>query len=151
MSANKKVRNAKKTVVDGINFKSKLEAICYRILIDNGFYPEYENKKFVLFKGFKLRENFHVYMPRNSKRSRAHELMEEYSKNILPITYKPDFYLNVNGKNVFVEVKGKPNDSYPLKKKMYFCAMNEGTDEAYFFEPHNEAQINQLVSILKTL
>lgn len=151
MSVNKKVRNARKTVVDGIKFKSGIEALCYQKLVDNGFFPEYENKRFTLFEGFKLRNNLHVFAPRSLKRSRAHELMEEYTKSILPITYTPDFYLNVNGKNVFIEVKGKPNDVYPLKRKMYLCAMNEGTDEAYFFEPHNEAQINQLIEILVKL
>lgn len=150
MSINKKVRNAKRSTVNNIKFRSKLEALCYKKLVNSGFYPEYENKKFLLFKGFKLRNDFHVYMPRKA-RCKAHELMEEYTKTILPITYTPDFYLNVNGKNVFIEVKGNPNDIYPLKRKMYFCAMNEGTDEAYFFEPHNEAQMDQLIHILQEL
>lgn len=148
MSKNKKVRNAEETIVDGIKFRSKLEAYCYNELVSNGFEPEYENKKFVIFKGFKLRDNFHVYMPRSKKHCRAKDLMHEYERAVLPITYTPDFYLHVNDKNVFIEVKGNANDQYPLKRKMYFYAMNSGNDEAYFFEPHNKAQIAQLIEIL---
>jgi len=150
MSRNKKVKNARPTVADGIRFKSKLEAVCYRKLVSNGFEPEYENKKFVLFNGFKMRDDVHVYMPRR-QRCKAHELMEEYKKKILPITYTPDFYLNVNGINVFIETKGQPNDAYPIKRKMFFCALNGNNDQTIFFEPHNEAQIDQLITMLREL
>lgn len=150
MSDNKKVKNAKPKVKYGIKFKSNLELTCYEKLIDNGFEPEYENKKFVLFDGFKINDNVNIYMPRK-QRCRARELMEEYKRKVLPITYTPDFYLNLNGINVFIETKGKPNDAYPLKKKMFFYALNNNNEQTIFFEPHNEAQIDQLINMLYEL
>lgn len=150
MSRNKKVRNARPTEKYGIKFKSNLESLCYEKLINNGFEPEYENKKFVLFDGFRMNNNISIYMPKR-QRCKAHELMEEYKKKILPITYTPDFYLNVNGINVFIETKGKPNDAYPLKKKMFFYALNENNEQTIFFEPHNETQIDQLIDMLYEL
>lgn len=148
MSKNKKVKNARKTIVNGIKFKSNLEATCYKKLIDNGFEPEYENKKFVLFNGFNKNNNIQVYAPRNQRRCKAKELMEEYTKKILPITYSPDFYMNINGINIFIEVKGHPNDAYPLKRKMFLYALNDNNEQTIFFEPHNEAQIDQLITML---
>lgn len=41
-------------VYDGINFKSKLEISCYKKLKEEGFNPKYEEKKFIIFNGFKL-------------------------------------------------------------------------------------------------
>lgn len=150
MSKNKKVRNAREIVVDGIKFKSNLEGLCYEMLVNNGFEPEYENKKFVLFDGFKVNDNIKLFMPKR-QRCRARELMEEHKRKILPITYTPDFYLNVNGINVFVETKGNPNDAYPLKKKMFFYALNDNEEQTIFFEPHNEVQIKQMVEMLHEL
>ena len=44
-----KIKNAKKKTVDGINFKSSLEAFCYTQLKANGFKNfQYEGHKFIL-------------------------------------------------------------------------------------------------------
>ena len=48
----KKVRNAKSKEVDGIKFRSQLEAHCYRQLRDAGIKSDYEKKKYVLMEGF---------------------------------------------------------------------------------------------------
>ena len=42
----KKVRNAKSKEVDGIKFRSLLEAHCYRQLRDAGIEANYEKKKY---------------------------------------------------------------------------------------------------------
>ncbi len=46
------MRNAKKLEVDGIKFKSLLEAFCYSKLKDAGLKFGYETQKFVLMEGF---------------------------------------------------------------------------------------------------
>ena len=43
---NKKVRNATPLVYDGIQFRSKLEAYCYKKLIQNNIKADYEKNKY---------------------------------------------------------------------------------------------------------
>ena len=50
---NKKVKNARITIYDGISFKSKLEVYCYKKLKENGIPFEYEPKVYTLFVGNK--------------------------------------------------------------------------------------------------
>ena len=147
---NKKVANARTVEANGIKFKSVLEFMCYNMLIKNGFYPEYENKKFTVFNGFMQNENLHIYQPKNA-RNRSRELMQEYTRKILPITYTPDFYINLGSIDVFIETKGKANDTYPLKKKMFFNVLNNADKTIFFFEPHSREQLLQMIDILKEI
>ena len=57
---NKKIRNATPLTYNNIKFKSKLEAMCYKTLIDNGLNPQYEQKVYTLFKGFTPTVNFYT-------------------------------------------------------------------------------------------
>ena len=53
---NKKVRNATPLVYDGIQFRSKLEAYCYKKLIQNNIKADYEKNKYVLIEKFKFQD-----------------------------------------------------------------------------------------------
>ena len=52
--ANKKVRNAIASVYKGIKFRSKLELFTYQQLEQAGIKSLYEQRKFVLMKGFRF-------------------------------------------------------------------------------------------------
>ena len=91
-SKNKKVRNATPLIYNGIKFRSKLEAYCYKKLKENDLEVEYENNKYVLLEKF-------IYE----------------GKTVLPITYTPDFV----GKNFIIECKGNMNETFPLRWKLF--------------------------------
>lgn len=136
---------------DNIQFKSKLEVSCYKILKENGFNPEYEPIKIKIFEGNTLKIN--GYIPNKSTRD-----LEKLT-SILPITYKIDFFFTKKLDNrtvyIFIEAKGKPNDVYPIKKKMLLSYLNNSystsPENIYFFEVHNIKQINQCVQIIKSI
>ena len=48
---NKKIRGATSLVSDGISFKSQLEVVIYKELLQAGFNPKYEEQKFVIWEG----------------------------------------------------------------------------------------------------
>ena len=50
---NKKIKNATASEYNNIKFKSKLELTVYKTLVQAGFNPEYENKHYTLWEGFK--------------------------------------------------------------------------------------------------
>lgn len=122
MTANRKIINATPTQVDGIKFKSRLEASVYKTLIDRGFQPQYEPDTFVLFEGFKPVR----YLKDGSM----------YTRKFTDITYTPDFKVAFNDVIVYIEVKGFDNDVYPYKKKMFLKLIKELP--IYFLEVHNK-------------
>ena len=148
-SYNSKVRNARKVLYDGIGFDSKLEVSCYKLLKENNINFTYNEDKILLFEGLKL-ENTVFYQP-NSK--------NEYvinTRKVLNTTYTPFFrIITNNGLVIYVETKGKENDVYPLKRKMFLKWLEQVAVDnewkCYFFEPHNVGQIKETIEVILLL
>lgn len=153
MEYNKKVKNATKLMYDGLNFDSKLEMFCYKYFKDNNITLLREPITLQLLPSFI--STVKLYLPEKKTKNKSVTMLKErLNKKILPITYKPDFILNINKtKTVIIEVKGKPNDVYPYKRKllMWLLEHNKQDQEYWFFEPHNQTQIKQMFNIIKTL
>ena len=118
--ANKKILNATPTQYANIEFKSKIETMVYRTLVDNGFMPEYEQHTFVLWSGIKPTVPFYTKTKK--------ELLSLDLRKLRDITYTPDFYFEYNGLKVIMEAKGFENDTFPVKFKM-FRQLLESTGE----------------------
>ena len=71
------------------------------------------------------------------------------------MTYSPDFYLDFNNCDVYIEAKGNPNDTYPLKKKLFLAHLvREGIatgKKQLFFEPHSKKQLREAIKIIREL
>ena len=147
MQENKKVKNTRKGEYNGIQFRSHLEIICYKRLIESGFTPEYESQTFILLDKFKLTRVL-FYAPVKGG-------LKLYPRGIMSMTYTPDFYLEHKGYKILFDTKGQPNETYPLKKKLFLKQLEERsiiTNEKFiFFEPHNQKQILEAIQIIKQL
>ena len=150
---NKKVKNATRIEYDGIKFRSIFEKDCYVILKQEGLEIEYETKKIVLLSGFYPPESLIIYdlfKPRLQRRRFCFN-----NSKILDITYTPDFYLQKNEYDIYIEAKGNPNDTYPLKKKLFLDYLRRQSEitgrKAMFFEPHNKKQLKEVIRIIKEL
>ena len=133
---NKKIKNALPKEYDGIKFKSKFEVEAYKKLKENGFLPIYEGEKAILFNGFHpdrpwYQDGEPVLTP-NGK-----------IKKLLDWNYSPDFKLSINDFDVYIEIKGFPNDVYPYKRKMFLQQING--KKALFFE------VKDMNGLLKTI
>ena len=101
---------SKKVIVDGIKFASGLEAYMYKALKKAKIKADYEKRTFEIFRGF--------YFPENSYERQANgkgDMVNRGDKKILGIKYTPDF----EGKDFIIECKGRPNDTFPLRWKMF--------------------------------
>ncbi|MBY0024520.1 DUF1064 domain-containing protein [Paenibacillus polymyxa] len=92
--------NAKKTIIDGIEFDSKTEAKRYgelKILERGG-----------IISGLTLQPRFTVFEPftKHGKKRRA-------------ITYKADFMYQEDGKTIVEDVKGFAARDFPLRRKLF--------------------------------
>lgn len=142
--ANKKVIGATVNSFNDITFKSKLEAMIYKTLLQEGFKVEYENTKFVLVEGFKPTVPF--YAP-NKKR----ELVLDSSK-VRDLTYTPDFTMIHKGKLIVIEAKGFANDTYPIKKKLFRHFIEYQMEmPVLFFEIYTKKQLIKALEIIKAL
>ena len=109
---NKRIKNAQPCTFNSISFKSILEKNCYIELRRANFIVEYEPIKFILFEGIKVDKPFIHY-------KKGIECIET-NKKLINMTWQPDFIVtNSKGNKYIVESKGKENDLFPLKLKMF--------------------------------
>lgn len=145
---NKKVLNAQTCIYNNIKFKSKLEMYCYKYFKDNSLNIVYEPGAIKIVPGFQT--NVSVWLPVKDRKTKQTNLKLKRS-NILPVTYTPDFKLQYNNNIIFIETKGKPNDVYPLKRKLFLRWLTENgkkNHKYWFFEPHTQQQVRETYNII---
>lgn len=140
---NKKVRNAHPLEYDGIQFKSKLEVLIYRILKEKGFPVKYEPQKIAVWEGFKPTIPFY-------NKNKVTRMLQLQMKKLMDITYTPDFMFEYNGHLIIIEAKGFVNDTFPIKKKL-FRAWLEDHPNSVYFEIYTKKQLMQAVEIINNL
>jgi hypothetical protein len=102
-------------------------------LLQEGFEPFYEGTKYVIWQGFKPEIPFYKISKKTNK------LTLQTSK-IKDITYTPDFTVEYEDKILFIEAKGKQNDSYPIKRKLFLKHL-ESIPNAYFMEVYSKKDL----------
>lgn len=145
---NKKVRNAKEVVFDNIKFKSTLEGRCYRFLQKSNVEFKYEPIHFTLSKGFV--PTIHFYEPIGKHLDRKLTKKGENYK-VMSITYTPDFIVYFPNVIGIIEAKGKENDVYPLKEKLFRKLLetnNPFHKTVVFFKVKSVRQLNEALQIL---
>jgi predicted nuclease of restriction endonuclease-like RecB superfamily len=138
---NKKIKNATAISKYNIQFKSKIEARVYELLLQAGFNPEYETKTLILWEGFKPTVPYY-------KRTKAFLNQLEAAK-VRDITYTPDFFLHHNGLDVFIEVKGFINDVFPMKKKLFKKYLETYGKPVMVFEITTLRQLQDAITKIK--
>lgn len=149
---NRKIKGATSTIYDNISFKSVLECSCYKKLKDSGFEFYYESDRIVLWEGMKL-NNTLLYTPKKIKEGKYGKELLLQTRALLNITYTPDFKVIKDDYVIYFDVKGKENDTYPIKKKMFlkYLEQQNGDKKYMFFEPHNVRQMLQAIEIINKL
>jgi hypothetical protein len=130
---------AKKKIVDGIEFKSGLEAYMYTALKNAGIKAEYEGTTFELVPSF-ISPNESYERTGNGKG----EFKERGNKKILNLKYTPDFI----GNNFIIECKGRANESFPLRWKLFKKYMAENYPVTTLYKPQNQKECDETVSLI---
>mgnify|MGYP000007928143 CR=1 FL=1 len=142
MAENKKIKNARKIFYNGIHFKSNLEVTFYKTLVSAGLVPKYEEYKFILFEGFRPTVPFY-----NRSKSKVFRL--DMSK-VRDITYTPDFTIYYKDTLFIIEAKGKENDTYPIKKKLFRKVLESVKIPCVYFEVHTKKELLEVIDIIKS-
>ena len=125
--------------MDGIQFRSGLEKNTYIALKEAGLFELYEEEVFQLIEGFTL-PNICIEKQANGKG----ELIDRGQKKLLGIKYTPDF----TGKDYIIECKGRANESFPLRWKLFkrWCVKNGDTRALY--KPQNQKDIAIMIKLI---
>lgn len=130
---------SKKTIVDGISFASGLEAYMYKALKNANIKASYEGKTFQLVSAFKFTNEVYERCA-NGKG----EYKNRGDKNILGIKYTPDFI----GSDFIIECKGRPNESFPLRWKLFKRYIKFNYPSITIYKPQNQAECDTTINII---
>ena len=122
---NKKVINATEVTVNGVKYRSKLEARCAQILKENNISFEYEPLKI-------------EYIPK----------FEYYGEKYRAAFYTPDFIID---NKYILEIKGFLTDTYRYKKKLVLLKLLKDNNytKYRFFEIKSLTQLRQWIKDYK--
>ena len=133
---------AKKVTYDGIKFASGLERYMYQALKKAKIKVVYEGATFEVSKGFEF-TNTSYERTGNGKG----EFKQRGRKKILPIKYTPDFI----GKDFIIECKGRANESFPLRWKLFKKYLVDNKLYHRLYKPQNQKQCDKTVELILSL
>lgn len=134
---------AKKIIYNGITFASGLEKYMYKALKEANIDFQYEGVTFELLPSF-IFENVSIERQSNGKG----DFINRGLKKILNLKYTPDFV----GEHFIIETKGRANESFPLRWKLFKKWMMDNNDSRTLYKPQNQSECDITVEkILRTI
>ena len=130
---------AKKVSFDGINFASGLEKYMYMALKKAKIQAIYEGATFELQEGFMF--NVDSYERQGNGKG---DMVNRGQKKILNIKYTPDFV----SPSFIIECKGRANESFPLRWKMFKKHVNESLKHVTLYKPQNPKERDEVIELI---
>ena len=130
---------AKVVSFEGITFASGLEKYMYIALKKAKLFEMYEGEVFQLVNNFIL-TNESYEKQANGKG----EYINRGAKKVLGIKYTPDF----TGKDYIIETKGRANESFPLRWKLFKEWLIDNSDDRTLYKPQNQTQCDETIRII---
>ena len=130
---------AKKVTFDGIKFASGLEKYMYIALKKAKIKAKYEGQTYIVQEGFTFKNE--SYERQSNCKG---DLVNRGCKKILPIKYTPDFV----SRSFIIECKGRANESFPLRWKMFKKYVNENLKHVTLYKPQNQKECDKVVELI---
>ena len=136
---------SKKISYDGINFASGLERYMYMALRKAKITSLYEGQTFELSEAFEF--PFESYERCGNGKG---EYKNRGNKKILNIKYTPDFV----GKGFIIETKGRANESFPLRWKLFKRLLIENNFITQapinwtLYKPQNQKECDETIRLI---
>ena len=131
---------SKKTTLDGITFASGLEKYMYQALKNAKIHALYEGQTFELVESFDF--PFESYERCGNGKG---EYKNRGNKKILNMKYTPDFV----GKGWIIECKGRANESFPLRWKIFKKLVAERRLGPFtLYKPQNHKECDKTVELI---
>ena len=131
---------AKRVRQDGINFASGRERYMYLALKKAKIKAKYEGETYVVQEGFEFIQS--AYEKQSNGKG---EYKNRGNKKILPVKYTPDFV----GKNFIIECKGRANESFPMRWKMFKKYVKENMPHVTLYKPQNQKDCDETIKLIQ--
>ena len=128
---------SKKVVHDGITFNSGLEVYMYKALKEAGIDAAYEGEKYSLLDAFDFPNECY-------ERYGKQEITERGQRKIRGMTYTPDFV----GPDFIIECKGRPNDAFPLRWKLFKKYVADNLPGVTLYKPQKQSECDLVVELI---
>ena len=130
---------AKKVTFDGIKFASGLEKYMYIALKKAKIKAKYEGQTYIVQEGFEFKNE--SYERQSNGKG---DLVNRGCKKILPIKYTPDFV----SRSFIIECKGRANESFPLRWKMFKKYVNDNLKHVTLYKPQNQKECDKVIELI---
>ena len=130
---------SKKVTFDGIKFASGLEKYMYIALKKAKIHADYEGATFVLQEDFK----FEIDSYERQANGKG-EMVNRGQKKIQNIKYTPDFVSD----SFIIECKGRANESFPLRWKMFKNYVKEHYPHVILYKPQNQKECDEVIKLI---
>ena len=101
---------------------------------------QYEGETYQLFDGFDFQNECYERQA-NGKG----EFKDRGRKKILNIKYTPDF----EGKNFIIECKGRANESFPIRWKMFKKYVKKHLKSVTLYKPQNQKECDEVIKLIQ--
>ena len=130
---------AKKVSFDGIQFASGLEKYMYLALKEAKVVARYEGETYILQDSFVF--NVDSYERQGNGKG---AMVNRGQKKILNIKYTPDFV----SPSFIIECKGRANESFPLRWKMFKKYVNDNLKHVTLYKPQNQKECDEVIELI---
>jgi len=130
---------SKKVTCDGITFASGLEKYMHLALKKAKIQAVYEGHTYEIFPAYQFDSSVYERCA-NGKG----EYKDRGHKKILNISYTPDFM----GQGFIIECKGRANESFPLRWKMFKKYVKEHLPNVILYKPQNQKECDETVKLI---
>ena len=130
---------SKKVTFDGIKFASGLEKYMYKALKSAKISATYEGATFEVQEGFMFDTDSYERQG-NGKGTK----INRGQKKILNIKYTPDFV----SPSFIIECKGRANESFPLRWKMFKKYVNKHLKHVTLYKPQNQKECDEVIKLI---
>ena len=130
---------SKKVLYDGVTFASNLEKYMYQALKKAKIKADYEGQTYTLIDGFEFKT------PSYERQTNGKgEFTNRGCKKIQPIKYTPDFI----GKKFIIETKGRANESFPMRWKLFKRFINRCYPCVTLYKPQNQKECDKVIELI---
>ncbi len=130
---------SKKVTCDGITFASGLEKYMHLALKKAKIQAVYEGHTYEIFPAYQFDSSAYERCA-NGKG----EYKDRGHKKILNISYTTDFM----GQGFIIECKGRANESFPLRWKMFKKYVKEHLPNVTLYKPQNHKECDETVKLI---
>ena len=130
---------SKKVTFDGITFASGLEKYMYLALKEAKIKALYEGETYILQDSFEFKNE--SYERQSNGKG---DMVNRGQKKILNIKYTPDFVSD----SFIIECKGRANESFPLRWKMFKKYINDNLKHVTLYKPQNQKECDKVIELI---